>query len=183
MAWWADVERALCDVPHAIVGAVAANAYAPPRATADIDCAIATADVYRAEAALRGARWEKGGDLGLVLGTSWRDSAGHELDLIALDTPWAEPAIMAARVNQVEGLPTMPLPYLVLMKLLASRTIDLSDISRMMGRATQQQIAEVRQIVARYGDQQDLEDFDQLVRMGQLERSITGEPRQPPPAE
>jgi len=78
MAWWADVERALCDVPHAIVGAVAANAYAPPRATADIDCAIATADFYRAEAALRGARWKKGGDFGLVLGTSRRDSAGDE---------------------------------------------------------------------------------------------------------
>ena len=126
MAWWADVERALCDVPHAIVGAVAANAYAPPRATADIDCAIATADVDRAEGALRGTGWEKGGDLGLMRGTSWRDPAGHELDLIVLDTPWAAAAITAASANQIDGLPTMPLPYLVLMKLLASRTIDLS---------------------------------------------------------
>lgn len=53
----------------------------------------------------------------------------------------------------------------------------------MMGRATQQQIAEVREIVARYGDQQDPDDFGRLVRMGQLERGTTGELWQPPAVE
>jgi hypothetical protein len=67
-------------------------------------------------------------------------------------------------------MPTLPLPYLVFMKLQAARTTDLGDVSRMLGRANTKQVDAARRIVARFGNAEDLADFDQLVRMGQLER-------------
>ncbi|MHB8573998.1 MAG: hypothetical protein ACYDCQ_01580 [Dehalococcoidia bacterium] len=170
MEWWAAVEQTLHGIPHAVVGAVAANAYAPPRATTDIDFAVTGADALQAEAALHAAGWHRTGSLGLVLGSSWRNEVGHELDLIVLQAPWSSVAIREAQRNRVAELPTLPLPYLVLMKMAASRAIDLADVSRMLGRADAEQVATTRGIVQEFGDQQDLEDFEQLVHMGRLER-------------
>lgn len=172
MDWWAEVERALRAVPHAIVGAVATNAYAPERLTRDLDLAVVAADAGRAEAALRAAGWRRLGSLSLVSGSSWRDAVGHDLDLLALAEPWAAEAVAAAQGNRIAELPTLPLCYLVFMKLLASRTTDLGDVSRMLGRASAEQVAEARAVVARFGDADDLADFDQLARMGALERGL-----------
>ena len=179
--WWAEVERAVEGVPHAVVGAVATNAYAPERLTRDLDMAVLAADAGRAEAALRAAGWRRTGALALVGGSAWRDVAGHDLDLIALAEAWAGEAVAAAQDNRIAGLPTLPLPYLVCMKLLAGRTTDVGDVSRMLGRATDEQVAAARAVVARYGDQEDLDDFDQLLRMGRLERGLDARGRAPEP--
>lgn len=170
MEWWSDVERALGNVPHAVAGAVATNAYAPERITQDIDVVVLTAAAPRAESALLAAGWRMIGPHALVQGTFWRDAAGHDLDLIALSEPWAAEALSAAQNNRIVGMPTLPLAYLVFMKLQAARTTDLADVSRMLGRAGATQVAEARHVVRRFGNADDLADFEQLVRMGRLER-------------
>ena len=35
--WWADVELALSEIPHAVIGGVAVNSYMAPRHTKDLD--------------------------------------------------------------------------------------------------------------------------------------------------
>jgi hypothetical protein len=170
MDWWVDVEQALGDIPHAIAGAVAANAYAPERLTRDIDVVILTVSIPRAEGALRSAGWRMLGSLALVQGTSWQDEVGHQLDLITLAEPWAAEALEAAQNNRILGMPTLPMSYLAFMKLEAGRTTDLGDVSRMLGRAEPSQINEARDVVKRFGNADDLADFEKLVRMGQLER-------------
>lgn len=173
MDWWAEADRALSDVPHAIAGAVAANAYAPERNTRDIDLVVAADDAQLAASLLRGAGWRKTGSLAFgVAGSSWQDPVGHDLDLIELDGPWAVEAIHAAQENTVAGLATLTLPYLVWMKLSAGRTLDLADISRMLGRASTEQTSEARSLLRRLGNREDVADFDQLVRMGRLERAV-----------
>ncbi len=174
MEWWGEAERALQAVPHAVAGDVATNAYAPERLTRHIDFVVAAANAAQAEAALREAGWRPLGRLALVSGTSWQNDAGHELDLIELDEPWAQEAITAAQQNLIVGLPTLPLPYLVFMKLDAARTTDLADVSRMLGRATEQEVQAARQVISRFGDVQDLADFEQLLQMGRLERGFDG---------
>jgi hypothetical protein len=170
MEWWADAERALQDILHAVAGAMATNAYAPERATNNIDMAVLTPDGLRAHAALRAANWELTGSLWSVSGTTWRHSQGYALDLPELDAPWVREAIAAAQENRIAGMPTLTLPYLVLMKLLSARAIDIGDLSRMLGRATDDQVAAARTVVMRFGHPNDVADFDQLVHAGRLER-------------
>lgn len=61
------------------------------------------------------------------------------------------------------------------MKLMASRTTVLGDVSRMLGRTTGEQTLEARAVVACWGSTADVADFDQLVRLGQLERDTSGQ--------
>jgi hypothetical protein len=171
MDWWAEAEQALAALPHAVAGAVATNAYAPERATRDIDMVVLAREGPRAQAALSAAGWQRLGPLGAgVRGTTWRHPAGYELDLIELTEPWASEAIEAAKQNRIAGMPTLTMPYLILMKLLSARTIDLADITRMLGRASTDQAAKARALIARLGTREDVTDFDRLRRMGLLER-------------
>jgi hypothetical protein len=71
------------------------------------------------------------------------------------------------------------LPYLVLMKLAASRTTDLSDISRMLGQTSDQDLDEVRKIVEMY-DATSLEDLESLIQLGKLEMTLPRKSRQFP---
>jgi hypothetical protein len=56
------------------------------------------------------------------------------------------------------------------MKLEASRTNDLSDISRMLGQAGDRELDEVRRVIERY-DPNGLEDLESLILLGKLEMS------------
>lgn len=68
-----------------------------------------------------------------------------------------------------DGLPIVDLPYLVLMKLLAGRSQDLADISRMLGGATDPQLDGVRTVINDYlGSAR--EDLESLIMLGKLER-------------
>mgnify|MGYP001252823881 CR=1 FL=1 len=64
------------------------------------------------------------------------------------------------------------LPYLVLMKLEASRVQDLADISRMLGLADDPALDQVRAVVRTYMDDAR-EDLESLIALGKLE---TGSP-------
>ncbi len=153
-------------IQYLIVGGHAVARYMPPRMTADTDILVLMADLPEAERTLTVAGATRLGALAIG-GSSWRLAAGGRLYLFALDRPWIRAAIKNA-VRDEEGRPFAGLPYLVLMKLEASRLQDLADISRMLGCASAEQVEEARAAVSRYRSR-DLPDLESMLALGRLE--------------
>ncbi len=167
---WPDVGEALGALPWAVVGAVATRLYMPERGTADLDVLVATADFAAAEARLAAAGWSRGGDLA-VGGSTWRAPDGTPVDLLHTSAPWCPQALAEAEHNlDDQGLRIIPLPYLVLLKLGASRTVDIADVTRMLGGADEAGLQPVRALVAAHAPG-DLDDLNALVELGRLERA------------
>jgi hypothetical protein len=68
------------------------------------------------------------------------------------------------------GASLLALPYLVLTKLLASRTIDIGDVTCMLGRASDAELADVRAVIARLAPELTA-DLESLIALGRLEQS------------
>lgn len=180
--WHREVGETLAGVPHAMAGAVAANEYMAPRQTTDLDIFVTTRSIGRAERALQQAGWERVGDLRFAdgwTGSRWA-RRGREVDLIAVRAGWAIEAIRAARANVLGGRRVLSLPYLVLSKLTSTRSIDLGDLSRVLGAASDEDLDEVRRIVRRWGRPEDIDDLEPLIASGKLE--WLGQPEPPPEA-
>ena len=148
--------RTVTIVPFVVIGGVATRLYAPERMTDDLDilveaknAAFLTADIERAG------------------GSSRCEVNGMALDVLEEDAPWAVEAVAnpAAAPN---GLPVISLPYLVLMKMRASRGIDIGDLTRVLGAADDDAIAEVGRIIAAYLPD-GVEDLEGLIYLGKLE--------------
>ncbi|HEY8691921.1 MAG TPA: hypothetical protein VIR57_04190 [Chloroflexota bacterium] len=153
----------------AVIGAVGMRLYAPERATRDLDIIVALADAEEAERRLLAAGWERAAALS-VGGSSWRSSAGEDLDVLFGREPWWPEIIReASNTRDAQGLPVAALRAQVYLKLSAGRTVDAGDLSRLLGLATQAQIEEVRAFLTEYLEQRDLQDFDSLVQLGRLE--------------
>ena len=173
-AWVDGAVRAVrrSGVPFAVAGGLAANNYMPPRNTDDFDIAVRLADLEAAGAAITAAGWDCLGDLSLyggLKGTAWKDASENELDLLGLPGELGIKAIADAQGNPItSGLPTLTLPYLVTLKLIAARPIDTGDLSRMLGLADDTAIAQTRLVVRRFLPD-DLPEFDQFVLLGRLE--------------
>lgn len=173
MEWWRTAARLLQDedIPIAVTGAVAANAYMPPRHTGDLDLALPITDLAKAGQALAAGGWNLLGNLVLyedLAGTAWQ-LGRHELDLIGLPGAWGRTAIDAAQGNRaVSGLPTLTLAWVVAMKLLSARPQDSADISRMLGPASDDAIDAVRSVVTRWRPT-DADDLEQMIAAGRLE--------------
>jgi hypothetical protein len=173
---WPDLRRVLDPLPWAVVGAVATRLYMPERKTAGLAVMVASDDGAGAEQRLEQTGWERVGDLA-VGGSSWRSSDGVELDLLACDEPWCAEALREAAGNRdAQGFPIIPLPYLVLLRLRSSRTIDLGDLTRMLGLASDEALTRVRRIVQALAPE-DSEDLEALIELGGLE---TGGPLEAP---
>ena len=165
---WPDLTPVLQDILWAAIGAVATRAYMPERVTRDLDAAIRAEDAPRARERLQQAGWRHVGELS-VGGSRWADPTGQEVDIVELADGWTEEAIALAQANRdQQGLPILPLPYLVLTKLRAGRVQDVADISRMLGQATEEQLQAVRDVVATYSPE-DLEDVESLAALGRRE--------------
>jgi len=80
---------------------------------------------------------------------------------------WVREAIQHA-IRLTDGLPYADLPYLVLMKLKASRVQDLADVSQMLGAAGAKDLARVRKTIRKYAPG-DLQDMESLIALGKLE--------------
>jgi len=94
--------------------------------------------------------------------------------VIERDEPWVPDALARASENpDPQGLPTLPLAYLALMKLQASRGQDLADLMRMLGAADDQALAEVREVVQQYAPR-DSQDLESLIELGRLEQTGEG---------
>jgi len=181
MNWWRHAAATLHDkrILIAVTGANAANAYMPPRSTGDLDLALRVTGLAAAGKALTEAGWEFLGNLPLyenLRGTAWK-KGDHELDLIGLPGAWGQAAIGDAQDNRLAaGLPTLTLPYVVVMKLISARPQDSADISRMLGSASEQTLGAVRAVVRRRRPQ-DAEELEQLIALGQLEWGTPPKPK------
>ena len=165
---WPDLRDLLGQIPWAVAGAVATRLYMPERATLDLDILVSQGDLPTVEQALHAAGWQRTGELAIG-GSAWAPAAGPPLDVIACGEPWCHEALRDAALNRDEqGLPILPLPYLIVLKMRASRTIDVGDVARMLGLADEATQARIRAVFARYTPE-DLDDLDALTALGKLE--------------
>jgi hypothetical protein len=155
--------------PFAVVGAVATRLYMPERITHDIDLFVPQSSEHAISDELAQLGFTKQGDLSIG-GTTWTDVYGAGLDLIASADPWSTEAVATA-VRSPDGLPVVRLPYLVLLKFQSSRSIDVGDLSRMLGLASEGSLDEVREIVAKY-QPEDQADLESLITLGRLEFGV-----------
>jgi hypothetical protein len=99
-------------------------------------------------------------------GSSFRLADGAMLDLIACAADWLPQALDCPQTAP-NGLPVIGLPYLVLFRLEASRTTDTTELERLLGAASAEQLGRVRDAVDAYLP--DLRgDLESLIVLGRL---------------
>ncbi|OIP69988.1 MAG: hypothetical protein AUK48_14140 [Oscillatoriales cyanobacterium CG2_30_44_21] len=163
----ANLNEIIKQANFVVVGGVATRLYMPERMTLDLDILVRDEDAQLVYEDLENARGQKIGDLSIA-GTQWRLADGTSLVVWAFDGDWVVEAIGSPNFAP-DGLPVIDLPYLVLMKLIAGRSQDIADISRMLGVATDWQLGRARMAIGRYLPSA-LEDLESLVVLGRLER-------------
>lgn len=165
---WPDLTAPLGTIPWAVAGAVATRRYMPERRTRDLDIVVTVVDVAAVRERLSAAGYTFLGDLSIG-GSTWRAPDGTEVDVLECGAPWCATAIARAYTNRdAQGLPVLPLPYLVLMKMQAGRARDIGDLAQMLGKAEPLALEEVRAIVGTFAPA-DLDDLESLIVLGQLE--------------
>lgn len=166
MIQWPDLRPILQGIPWVIVGGVATRAYMPERATKDMDVLVREQDSEEALKQLQLAGYEQVSELA-ILGVLLLSPDGIEIDVLWDEQPWMDEAL-ASPNQDVVGYPVLGLPYLVLMKISAARTIDLGDLARMLGLAPKVELEQVRNVVTKYAPDA-VEDLESLIYLGQLE--------------
>lgn len=161
--------------PFVLVGGVATALYMPRRLTFDLDILVLPDDAARCYQELQelGYSEQDQGQLALAE-TIWRGPDGSSLDVLEATEPWG-PAAVSTPNRSPTGDPVIALPYLVLMKLAASRPQDLADLSRMLGVADEPTLQHVRAAVRRYRAE-DSADLESLIALGRLELAVEDEP-------
>ncbi len=170
MITWPDLRSMLQGIPWAIAGGVATRAYMPERATQDMDILVQQQDCDAVWERLRAAGYRYISRLAMP-GFLARSPEGVNVDVICGDYPWLKEALAHPRQDSA-GYPVLDLPYLVLMKMIAVRVQDMADVSRMLGLASDEDLARVRAVVARYAPD-EAEDLESLIYLGQVEMGKT----------
>ncbi len=130
---WPDLTPVLSPIRWAVVGAAATRLYMPERVTQGMDIAVAAADGPEARQKLEASSFTYQGELHIG-GSSWLSPEGQTVDMLEGEEPWWPEALAEAETNRdAQGLPILPLPYLVLTKFQAGRVQDLADVTRMLG--------------------------------------------------
>lgn len=177
MAKWPDLREILRDIPWVIVGGVATRSYMPERATNDLDILVHQQDSSEAIRRMQAAGYQVISRLG-VPGYLLRSPGGVEVDVIFGKERWLREALSHPTVD-VAQYPTIPLPYLILMKLKANRGRDVGDMATMLGLASDAERDEVRRVIAKYSPE-DLEDLESLIYLGKKEAEIPLQSGAPP---
>ncbi len=173
------------NTPVCLIGAHAAAAYAPERMTRDVDLFTMQSEYRVSCKLLAQAGYRKDADLTFVqtalglFGSRWfPEFGGPPLDLISTNQSWAEDALRRPPQFATDGDRVMPLPFLVLMKLDAARSVDQGDLSRMLGRLREDQLREVVAIVQRYygHDPAAVDDVRQYAEVGRWEYEVQSSP-------
>jgi len=94
---------------------------------------------------------------------------GTRIDLLLKPLPWTVEALPLSRRDPA-GYPVLALSYLVLMKMETSRVQDIADLVGMLGRAGNETLEQVREVVDRYMPDTS-EDLQHLIDLGGLEMS------------
>ena len=165
---WPDLTSILSPIRWAVVGAVATRLYMPERMTQDLDIVIQTVDGSQARQKLAAAGFVYRGELSIG-GSSWTAPNGELIDILEGDDVWWTEAIADAQSNRdAQGLPVVPLPYLVLIKFQAGRVQDIADVTRMLGQAGEATLDAVRVLFAQHV-LEDMQDLESLIELGRLE--------------
>lgn len=164
---WPDLRQIIKDCPWVIVGGVATRAYMPERATRDMDILVRHSDGQRVLEFLKEAGYTLLSELAIP-GFSLESPENVELDLLFGEQAWLEEALAQPEYDQA-GYPVLSLPYLILMKMETGRGRDFGDVTTMLGWANEQQLDQVRDVVARYSAQ-DSNDLESLIFIGQQEQ-------------
>ena len=163
---WPDLSASLTGIAWVVIGGVATRAYMPERQTKDLDVLIHKEDRERVLERLLKNAYQFKAELG-IQGFTVIAPTQQEVDILYSDDAWVEQALSQPN-RDAAGLPIIDLAFLVLMKLHVSRTQDLSDVSRMLGLASEEQLAKVRELIGRYAPA-DTEDLESLIALGKLE--------------
>jgi hypothetical protein len=143
-----NLTQIITQADFVVVGGVATRLYMPERMTLDLDILIKAEDAQLVYQDLVKANGQKIAELS-IQGSQWQLEDDTSLDVLEGTGNWVSEAIESPNYAP-DGLPIIKLSYLVLMKLIAGRSQDLADISRMLGGATEIQLLEVKQIVNQY---------------------------------
>jgi hypothetical protein len=166
---WPDLRPVLEGIPWVVIGAVATRAYMPERATKDLDILVRREDGHAVRKSLEAAGYTFVTHLTVVPGFLVHSPEGVEVDVMLGDDPWLDEALAHPRQDPA-GFPVLDLPYLVLMKMESSRAQDVADLSRMLGLASDEELASVRAVVARYAPT-EMDDLESLIYLGRFETS------------
>lgn len=164
---WPDLRTVLQGIDWVIVGGVATRTYMPERMTKDLDILVRRADEEFVLERLQDAGYKIVSELA-VPGYLLLSPEGVEIDLLLGEQPWLNEAL-ANPERDPAGYPVLGFPYLVLMKMNTGRGRDFGDVTTMLGWANDEQLQAARDVVARYS-QQDSEDLESLIFLGQHER-------------
>ena len=156
----------LTQAPFVIVDGVATRLYMPERMTLDLAILIKTKDAKKIYQDLENAGGKKIGILN-ISGSQWQLPDNTSLDVLEGDDEWVAEAVSNPNYAP-DGLPIIDLPYLILMKLSASRTQDLADVSRMLGLADENTLTKIKSVVKAYLSTA-MEDLESLILLGKLE--------------
>lgn len=168
MMQWPDLTGVLTGVRWAIAGAVATRQYMPERATRDLDVVVAANDATTAREKMAAAGFRRRADPAGDRST-WHACDGLPVHLIELAEPWADDALTAAAANRdASGAPVLALPHLLLMKMLSARTLDTGDVTRMLGNATDDELARTRALIHEHEPDWS-DDLESLIALGKLE--------------
>lgn len=130
--------RAVLGARFVVVGAVADGEQRLEVLVADEDHGWIEGELEAAGATRTGTLLDGGSSFTLVDGTT--------LDLVGSDAPWLPAALECAQLAP-NGLPVIGLPYLVLYRLASGRSADAQQLERVLGTATEAQLARVRAAV------------------------------------
>jgi len=166
MQHFPDLRDVLQGIDWLAVGAVAARAYMPERATQDLDILVRAAEADRVAARLEAAGYVHTAELGIP-GAAFARTGEPEVDVLFGDQPWLEEAL-ARPGSDPAGLPVLALPYLILMKLTAGRARDIADVATMLGWADETALEAVRDVIDRYSPA-DAPDLESLIYLGKRE--------------
>ncbi|HLJ56993.1 MAG TPA: hypothetical protein VKT77_18275, partial [Chthonomonadaceae bacterium] len=93
----------------------------PERTTDDLDILVHNDDSHAANERMIGAQYAYKGGLSIG-GSRWLSPQNFPIDLLYGEENWVTAALLEAQTNRdAQGLPVLPLPYLILMKFNASR--------------------------------------------------------------
>ena len=161
-----DLRQVIRNTRFLLVGGLATRHYMPERTTLDTGILVLAEDQQAVEQELRAAGCQKLGLLAIG-GSTWVLPNGTTLDVVISDASWAQEAIEDP-LQTADGIPVITLPYLVLMKLYAGRSQDIADITRMLGGADENALAEVRAAVTRHNPEA-ANDVESMIVLGRLE--------------
>lgn len=167
---WPDLRPILQGIDWVIIGGVATRAYMPERMTKDLYILVHRDDADEVIAKLKKAGCRMDSQLAIP-GYSMVSPEGVEVDVISGEYPWLKEALTHPAKDPA-GYPVIGMPYLILLKMTAQRAQDWADVSRILGWASDEQLDEVRAVVAKYAPE-DSEDLESLIFIGKQEQGTT----------